>query len=79
MKSRAVSQTTIVFVLLLVTFLSSSPAAGRQPAPVESATGQVRQRFGSDNPPCLHPAICPGYLCRLELSFMMWNNRLTMW
>jgi len=43
MKSRAVSLTTIVLVLLLVTFLSSSPAAG-QPATVKSATGTSTAR-----------------------------------
>ncbi len=43
MKSRAVSLSAIVFVLLLVTFLTSSPAAG-QPAPINSATGDIGAR-----------------------------------
>ncbi len=40
MKSRAASLTAIVFVLLLVTFVSSSPAAG-QPAPDSAAAGET--------------------------------------
>jgi len=52
MKSRAASLTTIVFVLLLVTFLSSSPAAG-QPALLEGAgpASAVRDKHAADIAP----------------------------